>query len=302
MIGSAIMELDRVDSTNSYAVRLLASDDLEDGTVIWAHDQYAGRGQQQHSWLTKPGKNLTLTIVLKPWFLSPDRQFQLNKTLTLGVIDFIRKSLGMPVTYDADCLPILPGKTDTKSRNEYLTNHCTMQQMDHAQSVELEQKASGPVTQEQDALKIKWPNDIYLGRKKAGGILIENRVMGDRLEYALAGIGLNINQTTFGQNLPDAVSMIHHLRHRMKLREALQSLLRAIDFRYRTLALEDSPSPDDEYNRNLLGFGQWRSFMKGGARFEGRITGVDQYGRLGIETRDGNNLFFNHKEVEYILE
>lgn len=301
MIGSTIMELDRVDSTNSYAVRLLANDDLEDGTVIWAHDQYAGRGQQQHSWSSEPGKNLTLTVVLKPWFLSPDRQFQLNKTLTLGVIDFIRKSLGMTVSNDPDCPLAFPGKAGAKSENEYLTGHPNRQQMNPEPSAGSEQKATAPVTEEPDALKIKWPNDIYLDRKKVGGILIENRVMGNRLEYALAGIGLNINQTTFGQDLPDAVSMIYHLRYKMKLREALQSLLRAIDFRYRTLALEESPSPDDEYNRSLLGFGQWRNFVKGDARFEGRITGVDQYGRLGIETRDGDNLFFNHKEVEYIL-
>ncbi|HPS51835.1 MAG TPA: biotin--[acetyl-CoA-carboxylase] ligase [Bacteroidales bacterium] len=247
MIGNTLIELDRVDSTNEYANRMLNRDDLDDGVVIWAYDQYSGKGQQQHAWQSEAGKNLTLTVILKPWFLSPDRQFQLNKAITLGVVDFIRKSLGkIPVS-------------------------------------------------------IKWPNDIYLGSQKVGGILIENRILGNRLEYALVGIGLNINQITFDGALPNPISMIHHLRHEMKLREALHSLLISLDLRYRKLVQDESADLDEEFNQNLFGFGQWRRFSKGNEPFEGRIRGVDECGRLCIETGDGEILCFHHKEVEYIL-
>jgi BirA family biotin operon repressor/biotin-[acetyl-CoA-carboxylase] ligase len=44
---------------------------------------------------------------------------------------------------------------------------------------------------------IKWPNDIYWRDRKAGGILIENMVSGTQWRYAVAGIGININQTHF---------------------------------------------------------------------------------------------------------
>lgn len=247
MIGSPLIELDRVDSTNGYANRLLNRDDLDDGTVIWAYDQYAGKGQHQHAWHSEAGKNLTLTVILKPWFVSPEHQFQLNKSITLGVVDFIRKA--------SDKIPV----------------------------------------------SIKWPNDIYLGMKKTGGILIENRILGDRLEYALVGIGLNINQISFDGTLPNPISMIHHLRHEMSLRDALHSLLSSLDFRYRSLAEEESPNLDNAFNRMLLGFGQWRRFLKDNEPFEGKIRGVDDCGRLCIETRTGEVLCFQHKEVEYIL-
>jgi BirA family biotin operon repressor/biotin-[acetyl-CoA-carboxylase] ligase len=39
----------------------------------------------------------------------------------------------------------------------------------------------------------KWPNDILLGGKKAGGVLTETSVTGETLDYAVVGIGLNVN-------------------------------------------------------------------------------------------------------------
>ena len=53
--------------------------------------------------------------------------------------------------------------------------------------------------------KIKWPNDLYWQDRKAGGILIENIVSTHQLiinnwEWAIIGIGININQTSFSLN------------------------------------------------------------------------------------------------------
>ena len=43
-------------------------------------------------------------------------------------------------------------------------------------------------------VKIKWPNDIYIGNKKIAGILFQNFVVGESLTYSVIGIGININQ------------------------------------------------------------------------------------------------------------
>lgn len=56
-------------------------------------------------------------------------------------------------------------------------------------------------------LTIKWPNDIYWQDKKVAGILIENAIIGNELKYSIAGIGLNVNQTTFVSNALNPVSM-----------------------------------------------------------------------------------------------
>ena len=84
-----IIEIDRVDSTNSYAERLLKERKIPEGTIIWAQEQTAGKGQGNNVWLSESSKNLTISMILYPRFLPVDQQFILNKAVSLGVIDFV---------------------------------------------------------------------------------------------------------------------------------------------------------------------------------------------------------------------
>ena len=54
---------------------------------------------------------------------------------------------------------------------------------------------------------VKWVNDIYWNDRKAGGILIENVLRGNNWQWAIAGIGINVNQTAFGDGAANAVSL-----------------------------------------------------------------------------------------------
>ncbi len=88
-IGYVIIELEEVDSTNLYAERLLSKGTVEEGTVIQAKHQIAGKGQGENRWESLPGQNLTFSIVLHPRFLEPGCQFHLNKAICLGILDFL---------------------------------------------------------------------------------------------------------------------------------------------------------------------------------------------------------------------
>ena len=55
--------------------------------------------------------------------------------------------------------------------------------------------------------RIKWPNDIYCGKNKIGGILIEHSIMGDKIRWSIVGIGLNVNQRIFPLEIPNPTSM-----------------------------------------------------------------------------------------------
>lgn len=55
---------------------------------------------------------------------------------------------------------------------------------------------------------IKWPNDIYIGRRKVCGMLIENIVGNAGLEHSIIGIGLNLNQTEFPPELVNPTSVL----------------------------------------------------------------------------------------------
>ena len=85
-VGQNLVVLKQVDSTNTYLKNILSnSKPVTEGTVIMAEDQYAGRGQQQNSWHTEAGKNLTFSLLLKPSFLQVSQQFELNRIVSLGV-------------------------------------------------------------------------------------------------------------------------------------------------------------------------------------------------------------------------
>ena len=89
--GQTLIQLNKVESTNKFASELLADSEVLEGTVINAVEQTSGRGQRGNSWISEPGKNLTLSIILKPSFLPAIMQFQLNKALSLAVRDFFLK-------------------------------------------------------------------------------------------------------------------------------------------------------------------------------------------------------------------
>lgn len=86
--GKNFVELPKVDSTNNYARQLLSEGAVPDGTVVFAHTQTAGRGQQGNTWLSEAGKNLTLSFVFLPDFLEATQQFFLNMAVALAVKDF----------------------------------------------------------------------------------------------------------------------------------------------------------------------------------------------------------------------
>lgn len=94
-VGHNLVKLHEVDSTNTYTKDLLSnSKPLMEGTVIMAEHQYAGRGQNANKWESEIGKNLILSIYLKPTFLAVAQQFDLNKAISLGVTDTIISILG----------------------------------------------------------------------------------------------------------------------------------------------------------------------------------------------------------------
>lgn len=60
---------------------------------------------------------------------------------------------------------------------------------------------------DKERLTIKWPNDIYYGDKKLVGILIENAMIGQYVEYSIVGIGVNVHQMNWRSNAQNPISM-----------------------------------------------------------------------------------------------
>jgi BirA family biotin operon repressor/biotin-[acetyl-CoA-carboxylase] ligase len=93
-----LVEMDVVDSTNEEAKRLACAG-AEDGTLVWAHRQTAGRGRRDREWVSEPG-NLFASLVLRP-ACAPMQAVQLTFVAALAVRDML--STYLPGGDDIQC-------------------------------------------------------------------------------------------------------------------------------------------------------------------------------------------------------
>jgi BirA family biotin operon repressor/biotin-[acetyl-CoA-carboxylase] ligase len=150
-------------------------------------------------------------------------------------------------------------------------------------------------------ISIKWPNDIYVKNDKIAGILIESSLMGERIEYSIAGIGLNINQEEFLTDAPNPVSLGMITGNTYDLAECLSQLLSDIDTRYQALEGDEAELLITDYHSRLYMFNRMIRLSDAGGIFRGRITGVTRSGSLLVEREEGKMIEYSFKEVEYII-
>ena len=86
-MGKQWIKLGSVSSTNSYISGLLAQGQVRDPLVVVADFQEAGRGQGSHSWHSREGQNLLMSLLLFPAFLSASDQFHLSRVVSLAICD-----------------------------------------------------------------------------------------------------------------------------------------------------------------------------------------------------------------------
>ena len=151
-----------------------------------------------------------------------------------------------------------------------------------------------------ESLKVKWSNDIYYGDKKMGGILIENSLQGYQIGYSVIGIGLNINQADFGDLQATSLRNITQNPLKYDLAEMLKKLVENIEKNYLKIKNNEYKFLKNKYLTNLYRFQEWHYYKRNGQQFLGQIMGIDETGKLGIET-DGNVIYFDFKEVEFVI-
>lgn len=148
-----------------------------------------------------------------------------------------------------------------------------------------------------EAVKIKWPNDILVKDKKVCGILIENQINGQKIQNSTIGVGLNVNHEKF--DLERASSMKLLCDRGFELQEVFEGVLEKIESRYLMLREQSTEALSSEYKNALYWLDERHVFSSRQKLFEGKITGVDEFGRLKIETDTGVK-YMSVKEVEFV--
>ncbi len=146
---------------------------------------------------------------------------------------------------------------------------------------------------------IKWPNDIYWRDRKAAGILIENVVRGNQWPWAVVGIGMNINQTSFSPALKNPVSLKQITGKTFDSVSLTKELCACLDARYQQLKRGDSSSLFENYNNHLFRKNETVKFNKANESFECTVKGVDPTGKLVVDGAIQDSFSFG--EVEWVL-
>lgn len=149
--------------------------------------------------------------------------------------------------------------------------------------------------------RLKWPNDIYVGKRKLAGILLELDYAGAFVEQAIIGIGVNVNQEYFPTMDRIPVSMKMLQGHEFILDDVLATILYSFERYYHELESGSKEFIAERYTRLLLGVNEQRNFVDKDGCFEGTITGVESDGQLIIHRIDGGISRYTFKEVEMIL-
>lgn len=150
-----------------------------------------------------------------------------------------------------------------------------------------------------ESAAIKWPNDLYIHHQKIGGMLIENIVQGNRIKHAIVGIGLNVNQSQFPDNLKNITSFKQELHQDYDLMVILSEICSSVEARYLQLRSGAFDKLSYDYLDKLYLMRQWSVFRFDGHIESGKILGVSDLGQLLLETTEGQRKF-NNKEIEFI--
>jgi len=138
--------------------------------------------------------------------------------------------------------------------------------------------------------KIKWPNDVLVNDKKICGILVESDVRGNKVDYAVIGIGINVNLelSDFPQIAPMATSLSRELGSDVPRLKIVRSLLAEAEKLYLALAAGDSVFK--QWRDRLVTLGMKVQVSLGETNYKGVAESVAADGSLLLRQSDGSLL------------
>ncbi len=149
-----------------------------------------------------------------------------------------------------------------------------------------------------DAVTIKWPNDIYVGNKKIAGILIENSLMGNKIQSSIIGIGLNVNQNSFVGLQATSLYMQNGIEY--SLIHILQQWCTVFNNYYSLLKARSFAGIKQNYLQRMWGYNKKVQYYQNDELINGVIVGVNALGQLMMK-ENAQTVLYNFKEIRFVI-
>ena len=150
-----------------------------------------------------------------------------------------------------------------------------------------------------DETTIKWPNDLYWQDRKAGGILIENTMHGSLWKWSIAGMGININQAKFPDQLKNPVSLRQITGQIFDPARLANELCHILEKNYQSLTHNGFDDILKRYNQHLYKRNFSARLKKENRTFDALIKGVNKSGEL--LTFHSIEESFRFGEIEWVI-
>ena len=272
-----MLELDEVESTNSYLRQLDMPDDRR-MTLVTAEYQTGGRGAGTNRWESAKGENLLFSLRVMPGALPVARMFAISEAAALAVRESLEGLL-----------------KEQGARGKEHENTDILSTPPAPCSLPL---APTP------AFTVKWPNDIYYGDSKVAGILIENDLMGSKVKSSVIGIGINVNQRRFVSDAPNPRSLADIVGHDVERRSVLEAFMDRIALSLKQIDEGKEEALDalhSNYRKHLYRFAEKHKYRDEMGVFCATLIDVEPSGHLVLMADDGKRRRYEFKEVKYIL-
>jgi len=143
------------------------------------------------------------------------------------------------------------------------------------------------------SVECKWPNDLLLRGKKFCGILLENSFQLRELAYSVVGVGINVNQNSFPDELrANVTSLVHECGSPLDRKELLQRILLEMDTLYVEAAKGDFRRVLDEWLQRCRMFGQSVTVEQHHEQVSGTVVRLNEDGGLVIRTLSGTTTVY----------
>lgn len=151
-------------------------------------------------------------------------------------------------------------------------------------------------------VKIKWPNDIYVGDRKIAGILVQNILRGSHIKATVIGIGLNVNEDNFPSYIPNPISISQCTLLQHHLDDIRQLLSSKLEFYYLKMKSGHLDWLKSFYIEVMYRRNEHSQFIaENGQQFFGAIQGINSHGKLLIKLDNQEIMAFGFREISYVI-